>query len=410
MLTSDRKRFSLMPVKTSSLQSLLDRPTKEQESAGYSHTAAEIASQPKVWRRTLDVVQAALPAIADFCSGVDRLVLTGAGSSYFAAVSMMPLLRKAFDSAEAIPSTEIVMDPESCFPRAPFILVSIARSGNSPESNAVFALANQLRAGMVKHLVITCDPDGELSRLAERHGTGALRLLLPQESNDKGLAMTASFTSLTIAGFSLAFLRSPSRYAAAIDGLCAAGEALLPVGSRLASAEAETGYARMFFLATRPFFGGALEAHLKVQELSGGAVVAKAEDTLGFRHGPMAAADAHSLILLFLSADPYRRRYEVDLLKEMQHKRLGKKTVVVCDSQEDLEETLPGQAAPEVIVYGPAPAVTDDVRAPLVAVTGQLLGLFFSLRAGLRPDNPSLSGIISRVVQGVRIHPYDSRT
>jgi tagatose-6-phosphate ketose/aldose isomerase len=396
-------------MKTSALQDLLSRPAREQDLAGYAHTAAEIASQPIVWGKTLEVVRAALPALSDFCAGSRRLVLTGAGSSYFAAVSIMPLLRRAFPSVEAIPSTEIVMDPESCFPRDQFILVSLARSGNSPESNAVCALANQLHGKRVKHLVITCNKDGELARLAERHGSEAFTLLLPEESNDKGLAMTASFTSLTIAGFSLGFLGSPSAYAAVVDGLRGAAETLLSRISSLASAESRTRATRMFFLASRPFFGGALEAHLKVQELSGGALIAKAEDTLGFRHGPMAAVDASTLIVLFVSRDAYRRRYEVDLLEEMQEKRLGKKIIVVCDSPEGLVPGPSDPAAREVVVHGSKAAVTDEVRAPLAAVTGQLLGLFFSLGVGLRPDNPSASGIITRVVQGVRIHPYDAR-
>ena len=388
----------------SKLQGLLSHPVKDQQSAGYSYTAAEIASQPVVWQKTLKSVNGLLPALSEFCRGVSRLVLTGAGSSYYAAVSMMPLLKRAFPSVEAIPSTEILMDPESCFPRDGFVLVSIARSGNSPESTAVFALAEQLRPREVKHIVITCNSDGELLRMAERCGGRAFRMLLPDESNDKGLAMTASFTSLSIAGFSLGFLRTPSDYTAIVDGLCKAAGPLLTDGSDLASAESSRGYSRMFFLATRPFFGGALEAHLKVQELSGGAVVAKAEDTLGFRHGPMAAVDANSLIVLFLSGNSYRRRYEFDLLRELHDKRMGKKIIVVCDGTDGL-----GQTAADVLDYGPAPGVTDEVRAPLLAVTGQLLGLFFSLSAGLQPDTPSPSGIISRVVQGVRIHPYSER-
>jgi tagatose-6-phosphate ketose/aldose isomerase len=394
-------------MKANALQKLLSAPRGEQEKAGYADTAAEIASQPAVWKKKLQVVQGSLPALAGFCAGADRLILTGAGSSYFAAVSAMPILRKAFPSVEAIPSTEIIMDPESCFPRGSFVLVSIARSGNSPEGNAVVALADQLRPGLVKHLVITCNPDGELSRLAEKRGTRAFRLLLPEESNDKGLAMTASFTSLTIAEFALAFLSDPSSYAAVVEGLCKAAEVLLEKGSDLAAAASAAGCSRIFFLATRPFFGGALESHLKVQELSGGAVIAKAEDTLGFRHGPMAAANADSLIVFFPSRSPYRLQFERDLLKELQEKRLGKKIIVVCDNSHDLGDASPKGPETEVLVYGPVPSVTDEVRAPLVAVTGQLLGLFFSMGVGLRPDNPSPSGVITRVVQGVHIHPYE---
>ena len=61
--------------------------------------------------------------------------------------------------------------------------------------------------------------------------------------------------------------------------------------------------------------------------------------------------------------------------------------------------------ADAIFDLGDLPSVSDQVLAPLVAITGQMLGLFLSLKAGLRPDSPSPNGIINRVVQGVRIHP-----
>ena len=51
-----------------------------------------------------------------------------------------------------------------------------------------------------------------------------------------------------------------------------------------------------------------------------------------------------------------------------------------------------------------APDLPDSLRTPFEVVYGQLLGYHLSLRAGLNPDNPSLGGIITRVVQGVTIH------
>ena len=47
----------------------------------------------------------------------------------------------------------------------------------------------------------------------------------------------------------------------------------------------------------------------------------------------------------------------------------------------------------------------DALRPPLDVIFGQLLGLFCSLEAGLKPDTPSPSGAISRVVSHVKIHP-----
>jgi tagatose-6-phosphate ketose/aldose isomerase len=394
-----------MATMKNALQSLLDLPASEQESRGYINTAAEIARQPFVWRKTLDVIRSGFPAVAAFCAESRRLLLTGAGSSYYAALSAVPFLRQSYRCVEAIPSTEILMDPDSSFPREEFILVSLARSGNSPEGNAVFELAEKLRPGLVKQLVITCNRNGELARLVDALPSRGLKLLLPEESNDKSLAMTASFTSLTIASYALGFLKSRGAYREAVEGLAQGAETLLAGGSDLARDLAGEGYGRVFFLGSRPFLGGAMEAQLKVQELSGGAVIAKAEDCLGFRHGFMAAVDANSLIVLVLSQDPCRQPYEMDLLAEIRQKGLGRKTVAMTGGRNGPDRQKIGALTDALFDYGPVHSVSDQVLAPLAALTGQLLGVFLSLHAGLRPDNPSPSGVINRVVQGVRIHP-----
>jgi D-galactosamine 6-phosphate deaminase/isomerase len=393
-----------MQNKKNSLQELLSLPVAKQESGGYVHTASEIACQPQVWRMTRDKVSGIFSSLSSFCGKANRILVTGAGSSYYAAASIVPLIRRSFRAVEAIPSTEILMDPDSSFPREEFVLVSLARSGNSPEGNAVFDLAERMRPGLVKQLVITCSREGELARLADCKSSQCLTLLLPEESNDKSLAMTASFTSLTIAGYALGFLGSPDRYAAAVEGLAGGAETLLASGSSLAKSLAGEGFERVFFLGSRPYLGGVLEAHLKVQELSAGTVVAKAEDTLGFRHGFMAAVDSKSLIVLALSQDPCRRLYERDLLEEIRQKGIGRK-VVVIGGPASTNGVMTAGLADAFFDHGDVPSVSDDVRAPLVAITGQMLGLFLSLNAGLRPDNPSPGGIINRVVQGVRIHP-----
>jgi tagatose-6-phosphate ketose/aldose isomerase len=380
------------------LHSLLDRPVEYQETAGCFHTAHEIASQPVAWNATADVVTACFGGLRTFLDGASRLLLTGAGSSYYAALAAASALRSCFGIAEAIPSTEIVTDPEGSLPREPFVLVSLARSGDSPESIAVVSLAEALRPREVRHLAVTCNRDGALARAVVALGNRGFTLLLPPQTNDRGLAMTSSVTSMTVAGYGLAFLASPSSYGSVVRGLAEAAVPILGRGSDLASRLAETAYPRAFFLASRPFVAGAHEAHLKVQEMSGGRIIAKAEDTLGFRHGFMAAVDDESLIVLHLSGHDYRRKYELDLLAELQAKGLGRTTVVFADRAEG--------AQGEILEYGVHPGVSDEYRAPLAMLPGQLLGLFVSMRLGLKPDNPSPAGVINRVVQGVRIHPY----
>jgi tagatose-6-phosphate ketose/aldose isomerase len=386
------------------LDDLLTCPRSQQESRGYIFTAAEIAAQPGVWEKTMAVVDAAWTDLVRFVRGTDRVLLTGAGSSYYAALGIAPLLRGTFRIAEAIPSTEILMDPESSFPRDNFLLVSLARSGNSPEGNAVFELAENLRADLVRQLVITCSREGELARLSRAANRDGFTLQLPEESNDRGLAMTSSYSSLTVAGYALGFLDSIDRYRTAVTGLRHAAAQLLAQGPDLAASLATEGFHRAFFLGSRPYLGGVLEARLKVQEMSAGTIVTQAEDTLGFRHGPMAGVDDQSLVVLALSLDPYRRLYEADVLAELREKRIGKSTVVVGDTS--VMPSALARMADAVFEYGPVKDVNDEVLAPLVAIPGQLLGFFLSLAAGLKPDNPSPEGLINRVVQGVRIHQW----
>ena len=48
----------------------------------------------------------------------------------------------------------------------------------------------------------------------------------------------------------------------------------------------------------------------------------------------------------------------------------------------------------------------DDYLSPAYVIVGQSLGVFKSLSVGLKPDSPSEKGVISRVVQGVKIYDH----
>ncbi|MDA8425482.1 MAG: sugar isomerase [Treponema sp.] len=396
-----------MIAEKNALAKLLLCTEPERVAAGYIHTVAEIAAQPRLWLATSKMLEREFPEISDFLGSGPRLLLSGAGSSHFVGLSVVPALRRVFPGVEAIPSTEIVMDPESCFPREDFILVSFARSGDSPEGVATVALAEKLRSSLVRHLAITCNPEGELARVVGALGSRGKVVVLPEETNDRSLAMTSSFTSMALAGLSLGYAArgASGAFAELAASLAAVGESFIGRFSGVAASLVEEGFRRVFFVASRPFFGGALEAQLKVQELSGGAIIAKAEDTLGLRHGFMAAIDSDTLVLLFLSSDPYRRRYELDLAREIQSKGICKKLVAIAEEPEGL-----AGLADLVFETGTRPGLGDESRAIPTVLSGQLLGLFASLNLGLKPDSPSPSGVISRVVKGVTIHPYGTGT
>jgi tagatose-6-phosphate ketose/aldose isomerase len=108
----------------------------------------------------------------------------------------------------------------------------------------------------------------------------------------------------------------------------------------------------------------------------------------------MSYVQPDSIVLCFLSSDPDRRRYEVDLAKELRSKKLGR-LIAVGDGDPTVFH--------EVVTTG-ASGLPDYLRTPAEIVFPQLLAFHLSLKLGLNPDNPSPGGVINRVVKGVVIY------
>jgi tagatose-6-phosphate ketose/aldose isomerase len=80
-------------------------------------------------------------------------------------------------------------------------LVSLARSGDSPESAGTISLAQRMFP-KVSHLVIVCNEHGRIAQ-----SPGAKVITLDPRTNDRGLAMTASFSNLVLAGMAVNHLQ-----------------------------------------------------------------------------------------------------------------------------------------------------------------------------------------------------------
>jgi len=257
----------------------------------------------------------------------------------------------------------------------------------------------------VRHLVITCNAEGELAKRAAGLGDRAFALVLDPRTNDRGLAMTSAFTSMVIAGLGLAYLDRVEEYVDLVDRTATAAERVLEVAPDIADSLAKHGPQRACFLGSGPLLGAATECHLKLQELTDGRIICFYDTFLGLRHGPRAAIREDTLVVCFLSSDPQVRRYELDLIRSNRAQGIGLAHVIVADRA---DQELSGLAE-HVIAYDPDGmlALPDAFAAPVVTIVGQLLGLFASLASGLKPDTPSAGGVISRVVQGVTIYPWE---
>ena len=384
---------------------LLDLSAAERESLGLIHTLGEILQQPQTWRRTYEKVLDSSRPIEQFLNsaglGTDsqsllHVLLVGAGSSDYIGKSVCALLQKEWQcDVQAVPSTDLLTNLDDyVLQDRDYLWISFSRSGDSSEGVAVLQEA-LTRYPRIKHLIVTCNENGKMAR--SFGGSNVFSFVLNDDVNDRGLAMTSSFSNMVIVAQALAHYRSPGSYRPTLESLATCASLLLPRAMSICERMVAEGFSKICFLGTGPLKGAAIESALKVLELTSGRVIGLSESFLGLRHGPLSVMDSETLVVGFLSSDARRRAFELDLLTEIYDKDLTRKCLVVTptDDLHKFKNTLRLELSQPV---------SDLYLPPIFVLIGQWLGLFASLREGLRPDEPSPQGAISRVVSHVTIH------
>jgi tagatose-6-phosphate ketose/aldose isomerase len=389
------------------LLSLLALPQHERQAQGLLHTPAEITQQPETWRKTHQLFLDRRSELVHFLrtAGIapdstrrPTVFLIGAGTSDYVGRSLTQLLRRRWRcEVLAVPSTDLLTHADEwLIPGREYLWISFSRSGESPEGIAVLERALNLHPG-IHHLIVNCNAQAKMLKMIEGQKQ-AVGVALPEEVHDRGLAMTSSFSNMVIFGQCLAHFENPESYEQTLGELVEAGSGFLGSAATTASELAGGDFTKACFVGSGVLKAVATESALKLLELTAGQVQTMSESALGLRHGPMAALDEQTLLIAFLSGDEKVLRYELDLLEEIGKKELVKTRVAVATGK-----TARFEGAVERLLLH-SNSVPDDYRPPLDVIFGQLLGLFFSLRCGLKPDRPSPTGAISRVVQNVLIH------
>ncbi|KYP14404.1 MAG: hypothetical protein A1D16_17830 [Flavihumibacter sp. CACIAM 22H1] len=378
--------------------------TTELKQLGALHTATEIQQQPWLWNRIYELVKehrAELEAFIEqaFEHADLRIILTGAGSSAFIGnVLEGPLQESTGKSCTAIATTELISHPAHHFTNQPTLLVSFARSGDSPESLAAARLA-ATHCTTLYHLIITCNPKGKLASDL-KNGVSHV-FLLPPEADDKSLAMTGSFTGMLLSGLLICRIHELTGLAPALQQLCNYGTAILSDYYQALQKIATLDFDRAVFLGSGPMKAIANESELKVQELTDGKIICKFDSFLGFRHGPRAVVHPNTLLIYLFSNNPYVNQYETDLVTAINNGEKG-----IC--RIGIEETAPDTRPLDLhIQLAKDASHLEEVFLCICAVLpAQLIAFFKSIQLGLEPDNPSKNQAITRVVKGVTIYPY----
>lgn len=370
--------------------------------SGAFFTAKEISGQPELWMNIFEKVVAEKAEIMSFLDDVlkktKKIILTGAGTSGYIGYSIEGVFQRTNKiTTISIPTTHLVSHPQDYFdPKLSTLLVSFARSGNSPESVAAVKLADKY-CDECYHLVITCDTEGNLAKYNFKNNSYVF--ILPAEANDKSLAMTGSYSGMLLSALLINDIKKIASLREIVETLQIYGHKIL--GEYLDAIKKVAGlpFKRAVFLGSGPQYGTAMESHLKLQELSDGQVICKNDSYLGFRHGPKAVVDGDTLVVYYFSNRKDVFRYERDLVIGMEN---GNKPLFQLGISEGVLEDI--NIDEKFVLSNESKSIGEEYLSVSNILLGQLLGYYKSLAIGLHPDSPSQSGAISRVVQGVTIY------
>jgi putative tagatose-6-phosphate ketose/aldose isomerase len=374
------------------------------------NTAKEILQQPKLWKEALTLFKDSEKDLLDFFSRINlneeyRIIFTGAGTSEYVGNILEPFLNKNEKKEfESIATTDILNNPLNYFKKEKkTLIVSFARSGDSPESAGVIDIADKL-IDEVYHLFITCNKEGALAKRAEGNEKIFL-LLMPEESNDKGFAMTSSFSCMLLSGI-LAFSKNSEEVIEEMLKIIDIAEKELKNKYIEIKEIAEQEHKRIVVLGSGILKGLAQELSLKVMELSAGKIVSVSNTTLGFRHGPKAIVNNETIVFELINQDEYAVKYDEGLLEEMSEDKSADKLIAYNISSNDLIE----ESTYKVIKLDETDRekIKNRELASLFIylIYGQIYAFFKSQYLGNTTDNPFPSGEVNRVVKKFKVHKF----
>lgn len=379
------------------------------EALGANVTTEEIKQQPELWLEVIENYREKEEQIRQFIDQIQskhdqlRVIFAGAGTSAFVGEAVQPYLSQVHENSqitfEAIPTTEIVAKPRNYFfKNQPTLLVSFARSGNSPESLKTVELAEAIIDDLY-HLSITCNPEGKLATQANTDNH--LLILQPERSNDKGFAMTSSYTCMLLTSLLIFDQNDLSTKQSYIKQMVEMAEDILERYEQIEEM-VQLDFERVVYLGAGSLFGLAHEAQLKLLELTAGQMATLYETPLGFRHGPKSFINDKTLVLLFNSNDDYADLYDSDLLNEVYHDQIAQEVLSLSVGQNEKHE------AKQFVLDEKFKALPDAYLVLPYVVWAQIFAVMTAIKVGNTPDTPSASGTVNRVVKGVILHPFEN--
>jgi len=269
-------------------------------------------------------------------------------------------------TTRAAPSSELFFHPESYLSGSKPLVVAISRTGGTTEVQlAVERLRSEYSARSLAITGVTGSPVGN----------GCDAELAFTECPEDSVVMTQAFTCMLLGLYLIADGAAGGRYSDELSQvpslIAAALPATEPVMRNLAEQE---GIDDFFFLGSSLMKGLADECALKFTEMA--LQPALSHRSLEFRHGPKAALNQRSQVILFPTSA--ERPHLGTLLAEIDE--TGASTLIIGEDAglaHGRSEFLPIREG-----------LSEIFRPALYAHLGQLLGYWRARSKGLNPDSP----------------------
>lgn len=388
---------------------MLKLPPAAKKALGLEYTPFEIDQQPESWLETFRIIKSVQADTEQFLGkcGIGKNIcrttvsLIGAGTSDYIGRAVAALLRKQWRChLQVVPSTDLLTEADEILASAPVdtqhLWISFSRSGDSFEGVKVIEAALE-RYPEINHLIVTCNEDGKMAAMSKGR-SNVYCIVLDDKVNDRGLAMTSSFTNMVVAGQCLAHISRLAKFRPILESISSAARNAFPDIAALALKMAKQDHSRISFLGNGTLKAVGDESALKVMELTAGHYSVMSESFLGLRHGPLSWLNSDSLVVGHLSNDLQKLPTEIGLIDELKAKNVVKDIVLIAPRSADSFADENNRIALDL----PAD-LNDNYRPPLDVIFAQCLGLFSSVRRNIKPDTPSSDGKIKRVVSEIKI-------
>ncbi|MCI5839383.1 MAG: SIS domain-containing protein [Peptoniphilaceae bacterium] len=362
-------------------------------------TLDEIRRQPQLWEDTFERYKNQKNEIEKFIDDIlekykkANVIFTGAGTSQYVGDTIFSYLKTQHKNLvfESIGTTSIVSSPEEFLRNEPTILVSFARSGNSPESVAAIEKAKETIDDLFQ-IVITCAENGALAKNSKNDDRAYL-FLLDERTNDRGFAMTSSFSDMALAALLIFDKKSFEEKEKTVKSLIELGNEVVSKEDEIEEITKKYDYNRVVYVGSRAYTGLTREAQLKILELTAGEISTVFDSSMGLRHGPKSFINDKTAFFCFVSNNDYTRLYDVDIINEVKSDNIATLIKPISSKNLNLNEFKIKENSLE-----------DAYQSIVYVVFAQFFAAYSAIKVGNDVDNPSKSGTVNRVVKGVTIH------